>query len=267
LTERSTLAKSLWAVSLVVALISLVTFSTVAYSGYQEFRVVVTPSSGFKLGIASNLNGTSYSLRIAGTVPNRGLYSVEFDGIYSLQDHGTTLVQAPISPVTIQPGRVQNFTDTIVLNILRIGNATELKQILLNGTSAEINGSATFRLGPLASLSVSNSSAVVISAPLGQFKVGHPTTTNNGRAFEVPISFTDESAYKFPYALYAELRSAEGAVANTTLVSGTSLPGQTSALTLQGSLTTPLQSGGYAVVVHLLLSTRDIALASEVLTP
>lgn len=255
--------------SLAIALVSVATFSTVAYSGYQEFVVVITPQSGFRLGLQNSMNGTSYELQVNGTVPNRGLYPVEFEGLYSLTAQGALLTQASLSPVTIQSGETGNFSDTVTLNIFRISNVTELRSILLNGSAAKINSSATFRLGPFFALSVSNSSRLSVPALMGRFTVGRPklTSSSSGQLFTIPISFSDESNYPFPYAMYAEVYRSASMVANTTILPGIASPGGANDLTLIGQTTSPVSQGTYDVVIHILLSSRNIPINVEVSVP
>lgn len=78
------------------------------------------PQSGFELNLQSKLNGTSYQLQVNGTVPNDGLYPVEFDGLYTLTSDGAILTQSALSPVTIQPGRINSFSDMAVLDFIRM---------------------------------------------------------------------------------------------------------------------------------------------------
>jgi hypothetical protein len=108
-SERSTAARSFRAVYLAITLVSLIAFSSVAYSfyrDYQGFIGVLSMKGSTAVKETSVLNGNNVTLYVNATLPNKGLYPITL-GVSCLPDNFTVL-SCNSASVTIPPG--QNAT-------------------------------------------------------------------------------------------------------------------------------------------------------------
>jgi hypothetical protein len=110
--EPSTAARSLRAASLVITVVSLVAFSTIAYSFYEDVTGVVgalgsgsqTPS----ITSSTVVQGTSATIYVNATIPNRGLYPLAV-GLTCLPSNGSVTVTCADATVTVPPGQEQTL--------------------------------------------------------------------------------------------------------------------------------------------------------------
>jgi hypothetical protein len=145
--EPTTAARSLRAVGLAITLVSIVTFSTFAYSAvadFQSFLGSLQSGSGPAITGSATLQGSTLLLDLNVTAQNQGLYPLSITlACSSDQSQGATCNNANM---TILPGQ----TSTIVL-LMSVPNAT---QYTTDGKQLHINGSATLVLEPFASVNV-----------------------------------------------------------------------------------------------------------------
>lgn len=106
--ERTVLFRSLRAVSLVITLVSFVTFSSIGYSVYEDYAGVVSvlnqgPSSG---GIYTRAvsQGDNVTIFVNMTLPNRGLYPLTVG--FSCLPTTSTMLSCTGGNVTIPAGGV-----------------------------------------------------------------------------------------------------------------------------------------------------------------
>lgn len=120
--EPSSVTRSLRAASVVITVVSLVAFSTIAYSLYSDVNAVIgTLGSGPSEGVATStvLKGTNATIYINATVPNAGLYPLSV-GLSCLPSNGSIKVSCSNSSVTVAPGGQQTLRFTILLQNLSL---------------------------------------------------------------------------------------------------------------------------------------------------
>ena len=118
--EPSPVTRSLRAASLVITLVSIVAFTTVAYSFYTDVTAVVGAlGSSNSKGVSTStvVNGTTAIVSVNATVPNPGLYPVSVS-IFCLPSNGTVHVTCSNSGVTVPPGTSQTLRFTMALSNL-----------------------------------------------------------------------------------------------------------------------------------------------------
>ena len=141
------MSKSLRAVGLAITLVSIVTFSTFAYSSIADFQGFY---SSLQSGSSSALTGSAFAqgtmllLDLNATVTNEGLFplSITFSCL-PMQTEGATCTTAS---ATIPPGQ----TSTLVFR-MAVPNETEYTS---GAKQLHINGSVTLALEPFASVSI-----------------------------------------------------------------------------------------------------------------
>ncbi len=110
------MARALRAVSLVLTLVSVVAFSTIAYSAYADVQGVTgifggTGSSAVTTRSVTNGSGTTVIISVA--LPNKGLYPLMV-GVSCQPSNGSVRFTCRNASVTVQPGLegVLNFSVT-----------------------------------------------------------------------------------------------------------------------------------------------------------
>ena len=141
------MSKSLRAVGLAITLVSIVTFTTFAYSGvadFQGFFSSLQSGSGSALSGSAVLQGTTLLLELNATVTNEGLFPLAISlSCSSTQTEGATCTNAQ---ATILPGQ----TSTLLFR-MAVPNGTEYTS---GARQLHINGSATLALEPFASVNI-----------------------------------------------------------------------------------------------------------------
>jgi hypothetical protein len=252
-----------------ISLVSIVAFSTMIYSAYEEFLVLTNASSGLKIGLSQHLSGTNFVLDVNGTVPNNGLYPIEFDGTYAASASGILLGKANLLPVSLPPGARRTFSDSVSIDFLGTNDTGTLRGILLNGTMVTIAENITFRLQPFAGLTVSNASSLPFPPLMGNFEVGQPSKTTLGGVTSIvlPLSFVDQNVIGFPYRMYVEFFRGSAMVANSTVALGFANPGMATAVQTRSSTSSAVPQGPYHAVLHVLLDSRNVPIPFEVSLP
>lgn len=263
--EQSTASRSLKAVSIAIALVTLVTLATVGYSVYEAFALITTPNPGFDLS-PPRLVATNLVLTVNGTVPNRGLYPIQIEWRYEARAQGVLLGQAIVSPVQLPPGKNTTFSERAELNLLGTNDVTALRNLLLNGESISVLGNGSFGLQPFVSLTVSSASSIEFPAPMGNFQIGSPSQSvvNGRQQLSLKVTFVDEASFGFPFGMYAEVYSDETLTANSTAASGQAAPGQTSLVSLVALASQQVNPGNYNIVIHILFAGKNIPVPAEV---
>lgn len=145
--EPTIAARSLRAVGLVITLVTLVTFSTIAYSAVVDYQNVVSElRSGSAGGVVSGsekLQGTTLILLLNVTAQNKGMYPVSVALACSpVQQSGATCTPAN---ATIRPGG-----ESTVRFQMRVPDGG---QYVTGSSKLHINGTLTVGLEPFATLS------------------------------------------------------------------------------------------------------------------
>ena len=146
--EPSTASRALRAVSLVITLVSIVTFSTMGYSAFADLRGVISTLGSGGQGAASNLlvNGNSAELDFAYNVQNGGLYPLLIS--ISCQPDASLSVSCSGGNVTIPAGATQQVRFAV-----SVADLTKLEGAIAAGQQVRLNGTAQISLEPFATLS------------------------------------------------------------------------------------------------------------------
>jgi len=122
--EPSTAARSLRAASLAITVVSLVAFSTIAYSFYADYEAL---SGGQRPGgpppnqsVRTVVNNTSATTYVNITVTNNGLYPLTV-GLSCLSSNGSVVVKCSNSSITVPPGSKQILH--FVMNLQNLSQA------------------------------------------------------------------------------------------------------------------------------------------------
>lgn len=264
--EHSTAARSLRAVSLAITLVSLVTFSTVIYSAYQDVEGLAGRVSGAGVSVGSSFSGGNMTIVVNATVPNGGLYPLTFGVVLSATADGQVISQSSSSPLTVQPGGVKRATFSESVSFLGVKDAGLLRKILLNGTSVVLSANVTAGLPPFSQIGISSNRSVGFSPPMGMLKVGpgSASPSGGGSAVTLPVSFVNEQSFPFRAAMYVQVYSGGVAVATSGTYALSAQPGgsQTVSITLSSSV--PIQPGRFVAVLHVLLPGVDLPIRTEV---
>lgn len=262
---------SLRLVSLVITIVTVVTLATVGYSAYQEFTVLASPQSSQNLQVQSRVIDGALHLTVAGTIPNNGLYPLNFSIVLSAKSHGNTLAESTSEPVRILPKETKQFNISLVVNPYDISNSTEQSALLINGSQIVLSTGIRASIEPFASIKVAGGSNLTLPPLMGDLKVGPGEVlhTPNGTILAVPISFVDRAAFSFPFSVFASLNDPQGRLATTTASStGLAVSGKETSFTLNFSIpgerilsgTYPLELditiGGTTIPVHVKVEVR-----------
>ncbi len=144
-SEHHTATRSLRAVSLAITLVSLVAFSSIAYSAYADYNATVGAlkpgSQGSAIAVRTVTAGDTVTLYVNVTVPNRGLYTIGVG--LSCVPGGALKVACSNAEVSIPPGATQ------VLQFMAVASNVSSPQQL-----APLKGNLSLSLSSFASLSI-----------------------------------------------------------------------------------------------------------------
>jgi hypothetical protein len=145
--EPSTVARSLKAISIVITLISIAAFSTIAYSAYADFagvfRIMGQGGASPNMSNSAVVQGNSIVVHLNVTIPNDGMYPLTV-GLSCLPSNGTVLVTCPAASVTIPPGGEGTLHFTMNIQSPSLAD--------LSGLHTE--GNLSLSIEPFASISV-----------------------------------------------------------------------------------------------------------------
>jgi hypothetical protein len=265
--ERSTAARSLRAVSLAITLVSIVTFSTVIYSAYQDAEGLVGSGTGAGISVGNTLSGGNMTIVVNATVLNRGLYPISFGVLFSARADGELLSQSSSSPVSVQPGGVSRATFSTTISFLSVKDTNLLRKILLNGSSVVLSANVTAGLVPFARMGISSNQSIEFAPPMGKLSVGPGAITRSGggTAVTLPVSFVNEQNFRFDAAIYCQLYSGGTVVASSGTYAISVQPGGSSTVTISLSSPGQLSPGRFVAVLHVILPGVDLPIRTGVL--
>ena len=145
--EPSMVGRSLWAASVVITVVALVAFSTLAYSVYADVGSVgrslssSSSPSGYTTSVA--VNGTSETEYVNATIPNAGLYPLVV-GLSCLPSNGSVRVTCSNTEVTIPPGGEQTMHFAMVFQNISFTSTN----------TVSVKGNVSLALVPFASVSM-----------------------------------------------------------------------------------------------------------------
>ncbi|MBI2649317.1 MAG: hypothetical protein HYW93_06675 [Thaumarchaeota archaeon] len=262
---------SLRLVSLVITIVMVVTLATVGYSAYQDFNVLASPQPSQNLKVQSSVIDGALHLTVAGTIPNNGLYPLNFYIILSAESHGNTLAESTSEPIRILPNEIKQFNISLDINPYSISNSTEQSALLTNGGQIVLSTGIRASIEPFASIRVTGGSNLTLPPLMGDLKVGPGEVlhTPNGTVLAVPISFVDMANFSFPFNVFATLSDPQGGLATISASStGLAVSGKETSFRLNFSIpgertlsgTYPLELrvtiGGATIPVHVKVEVR-----------
>ncbi len=262
--EQSTAARSFRVVALAIALVAIITVSTVAYSGFQEYEVFANRNSGVRISANYAVTGADISFRVNGTIPNNGFYPVQFELGYAATDNGSLVAEANLPTVTLPVGENHTFDASANVNVLQAATLGGLRTILLNSSTLTVFQEVNATVGPFAGLFVSsNLTTIQFAAPMGHLTLSRETrlVTAAGTSFSATVSFQNENIIPLPYSLYAEFYRAGVLVANTSAVSGIDLPSIRSSFVLTAETAQAVPAGTYTLILHIVVSGRNLPIS------
>ena len=219
---------SLRLVSLVITIVTVVTFATIGYSAYQEYKVLVSPQASHNLQVQTSLVGLALRLTIAGSLPNDGLYPLDFSITLAVKAHGSILAQSASQPIRILPNEVKHFNISLDVNPYQVRNATERSLLLTNGSQISFSTGVQAVIEPFAGIKVASGSNLTLPALVGDLKVGPAQVLQvaSGTTLTVPISFVDKAGFSFPFSVYSSLKDRSGIeLGNSSAFEGIAISG------------------------------------------
>jgi hypothetical protein len=259
----SALIRALRVSGLVVTLLSLLVLASVAYSLYAEFRAL---GSGAPLSVEQRTTPEGFSIRVAGKLPNEGLYPLSLRVTLRISAEGKELASAASPPLDIGPGSEGQLELSMTLNPLSSSNASLLKKLLLNGSEldAELNFSLAMR--PLASALASGIFRTPFPPPMGNLSVGVPRIMpQDGRLLlSVPISFVNYSPLSYSASFYGVIMKQGSELAKSDSVSVQALPGQRLSFALSFALSRAPAAPPYLLQLYIQVKDKALTIPVEV---
>lgn len=148
--EPSTASRALRGVSLAITLVSIITFSTIAYSAYADVNGVLSSLRGpstSATGAHYTVSGNTARLDLNFNVDNGGLYPLSIQ-LTCANSPSLPVSCGPVS-VSIQPGLSRGVD--LVLNV---NDLARLQTLVSSGAGVHLNATAAIFLQPFAVLSV-----------------------------------------------------------------------------------------------------------------
>jgi hypothetical protein len=258
-------------VAIAIALVSVITFSTIGYSVYREYQSLF-PAGGIK-GISPSIvvQGTKVVLALNGSIPNSALYPIDLSFSIAAESGGQLLTKSTSTSVKLMPGQNRAVNLTSEIDLLSLANVTNPQRFLLNQSSISLVATVNAGLEPFASISLGfPPNNITLPPPMGSFKVGAATVTNQGAQSLVafPISFVNMANYPYPFAMSAQLSSEQAVLGASPIFNGTSTPGQLTSFTL--NLTVPtgqLKPGTYQLNLQAFILNNKIPIRLTVKVP
>ena len=129
--------------SIAITVVSLVAFSTLVYSVYQDYTVVASNVSG---GIRENVavQGSAATVNFNVTIPNGGLYMLVV-GLSCAPGNGSVSITCNNAVVTVPPGTTQTLRFVMVVSNVTQATLSDL----------QVQGTLSLTLQPFATMSLS----------------------------------------------------------------------------------------------------------------
>lgn len=148
--EPSMVWRSLRAVSLMITLVSVVTFGTMIYSTYADASATFAALSGPShrgFGVQTRVSGNTAQVALNFSLPNRGLYplGVRFS---CAPAQGLPVACQPVE-VSVQPGATK-----AVQLVVSVSDLAKLQSITAAGSLIHLNATASVSLEPFAAVSL-----------------------------------------------------------------------------------------------------------------
>ena len=213
--EAPLIQKALKIVSFALILTTLALAVSVGYSGYQEFsalKSLQTNSNQLQFGMAGN------NLTISGiNIPNNMTFPMKIDltGIAALA--GSPIGKFDSGSETLQPGQVAPLKIALGLNFSQaLRDVNVFKQVLLNGSTLQINASIDASVYPIIGLNITQVINQTMPAILGNFSAKiNPSQVGLSSDFmsvivPVQLSWTNGSPFQFGGILNLNLTGIPG---------------------------------------------------------
>jgi len=111
--------RSLRGVSLAITLLSLIIFSTLAYSAYEDtqgiLKISANASATPAIVAVTSYNGTTATVKMNITLNNEGLYPLQFS-VACVQTPGGFNATCSLPQATIQPGQSMTVSFTMTVD-------------------------------------------------------------------------------------------------------------------------------------------------------
>ena len=257
-------------VAIAITLVSVITFSTMGYSIYREYQSL-TASGGIK-GVKATtvVQGTKVVFALNGSIPNSGLYPIDLSFSIAAESGGQLLTKSTSTSVKLLPGQNRAVNLTSQIDLLSLANVTNPQRFLLNQSTISLITTINAGLEPFASITIGTPNNITLPPPMGNFKVGAATVTNQGAQSLVafPISFVNMANYPYPFSMSAQLSSGQAALGRSQTFNGTSNPGQPTSFTLSLTVSTAqLKAGNYQLNLQALIFNNKIPIKLTVRVP
>lgn len=266
-----TVRGSLRIVAIAITLVSVITFSTILYSVYREYQSLSAAGALRGVQAGGAIQGTSVLFTVNGSIPNSGLYPIDLSFSIAAESGGQVIAKSTSPAVRLLPGQSRAVSLTSQLNLLSsLSNVTNPQRFLLNQSVISLVTTINAGLEPFASISIGSPSNITLPPPMGDFRVGGATVTNQGSQSLVtfPISFVNRANFQYPFSISAGLSSGQSALGRSQLLNGTSSPGQQTSFTL--SLTVPtlqLKPGTYQLNLRVVILNNIVPINLRVVVP
>jgi hypothetical protein len=248
----STVRGALRGVAIAITIVSVITFATIGYSGYQVFSTVTTPSSA-SLGraVLTWVNGT-LAISAGGSFPNNGLYPIEVSTLLNATSTVGDLGNASSPMVTIPPSTSRTFNLSVSLNPYALGGKAA-DEIFYNGSEATLSFGLKASLVPFADLKTTQNTSLYIEPFVGNVTVASASDGPSG--FALGLTFTDHETVPVVYAMQVSMSGA----GNSSVVQGILQPGEqgSAQLVFSGVVLPP---GSYVGTLHTTVFGSDLAL-------
>jgi hypothetical protein len=148
--EPTTAGRALKAVSLVIILVSVTTFSTMIYSAWQDASGVLSAfgSGGITPTSNSTVTGNTALIEVDYVLPNDGLYPISLR--FACVPDPSIPVTCQSAEVEVPPGLAGRFAMVIM-----VSDVSRLQQMTAAGEPVHLNVTASVSLVPFATLSTS----------------------------------------------------------------------------------------------------------------
>ena len=157
-TEPSLAERSLRSTSLAIALLSIMVFSTLAYSAYADasgvLKVFGNSSSAAPVRVTTTTQGNTTEVTFDVTLQNNGLYPIEVSGSCPSTPGGLNAT-CSMPTTAIAPGQSTSFNFTLSLSALTLQSRAADEPLYVDFTVA---------LAPFVSLSITANLASFVEA-------------------------------------------------------------------------------------------------------
>jgi len=254
--SASTVRGALRGVAIAITLVSIITFATVGYSGYQVFETVTSASFGSLAHEGEEWSNGTLTFSAVATFPNNGLYPIQVSTSFYASTPSGSLGGTSSPTMTIVPSTSGTLNLTLSLDPYAVGGATA-GELFYQGSNTTLALGISASMVPFAALKLAENSSLYIAPFVGNLSVSSAANTPSG--FVVHVDFVNHETAPLTYAMYTSL--APGG--NSTVVQGTLLPeAEGSAQFVFSGVT--LAPGSYQVTLHTRSFGADLTIPLEV---